>query len=83
MSVHRTIYNDDQAIFRDAVRKFVAAEIAPHFSRWEEQGIVDRGNHARVDFSLSMIAVERQECKHATLLAPELTVSAPISRPHY
>jgi acyl-CoA dehydrogenase len=42
MLVHRAIYNDDQAIFRDAVRRFVLEEIAPNFSRWEEKGIVDR-----------------------------------------
>jgi acyl-CoA dehydrogenase len=29
-------------LFRDSVRKFAAAEIAPHFARWEETGIVDR-----------------------------------------
>ena len=233
MLAHRTIYSDDHAIFRDAVRKFVTAEIAPSFSRWEELGIVDRdywakggaagllcpqvperyggpggsfkhnaiigeeigyagfagplsnfsvhsdvcagyilsqgseeqkshwlprmvsgesvcaiamtepgtgsdlqavrtravrngdeyavtgaktfisngqhadlvivvarsgdapgakgsaylwwdfGNHARVDFPLFMISVERQECGRATIRAPELTVSAPINRPHY
>jgi alkylation response protein AidB-like acyl-CoA dehydrogenase len=42
MLEHRTIYSEDYAIFRDTVRRFVAAEIAPNFSRWEEQGIVDR-----------------------------------------
>jgi alkylation response protein AidB-like acyl-CoA dehydrogenase len=47
MLAHRTIYSDDHAIFRDAVRKFVTAEIAPSFSRWEELGIVDRDYWAK------------------------------------
>lgn len=36
--------NDDpaQASYRDMVRRFAAAEIAPHFERWEAEGIVDR-----------------------------------------
>jgi alkylation response protein AidB-like acyl-CoA dehydrogenase len=39
---HRAVYNDDHAIFRDAVRRFIAEQIAPNFARWEERGIVDR-----------------------------------------
>jgi alkylation response protein AidB-like acyl-CoA dehydrogenase len=42
MLAHRNIYSEEHAIFRDTVRKFVLAEITPHFSRWEAQGIVDR-----------------------------------------
>lgn len=42
MLAHRSVYNEEHAIFRDAVRRFVAAEIAPHFARWEDRGIVDR-----------------------------------------
>ena len=34
--------NDELALFRDAVRRFVAAEIAPHEARWEAQQHVDR-----------------------------------------
>lgn len=39
---HRSIYNEDDSMFRDAVRGFIKAEITPHFERWEETGIVDR-----------------------------------------
>jgi alkylation response protein AidB-like acyl-CoA dehydrogenase len=39
---HRPVYDTEQAIFRDACRSFAAREIAPHFSRWESAGIVDR-----------------------------------------
>jgi alkylation response protein AidB-like acyl-CoA dehydrogenase len=42
MLVHRGIYGQEHAIFRDAVRRFIAEHITPHFVRWEEQGIVDR-----------------------------------------
>ena len=42
MLPHRAIYDRDHAIFRDTVRRFAAEEIAPHFARWEEAGIVDR-----------------------------------------
>jgi acyl-CoA dehydrogenase len=41
MLIHREVYGDDLSIFRDAVRRFIAVEIAPHFSTWEEKGIVD------------------------------------------
>jgi acyl-CoA dehydrogenase len=34
--------SDELAMFRDAVRKFVAAEFAPHEARWEAQQHVDR-----------------------------------------
>src|SRR5688572_25356780 len=28
--------------FRDTVRRFLEREVAPHYERWERQGIVDR-----------------------------------------
>lgn len=40
--IPRTLYNADHESFRDALRRFVEAEIAPHHARWEEQGYVDR-----------------------------------------
>lgn len=42
MLAHRSVYDEEHAIFRDAVRRFIATEIAPNFARWEERGIVDR-----------------------------------------
>ena len=42
MLPHRAVYNEEQGMFRDAVRGFIKAEIAPHFERWEAAGIVDR-----------------------------------------
>ncbi|MES2682020.1 MAG: acyl-CoA dehydrogenase family protein [Pseudomonadota bacterium] len=42
MLPHRSVYNEEHALFRDAVRGFIKAEIAPHFARWEQAHIVDR-----------------------------------------
>lgn len=35
-------FTEDQIMFRDAYRKFLASEIAPHMEDWREAGIVDR-----------------------------------------
>jgi acyl-CoA dehydrogenase len=35
-------FTEDQVIFRDAYRKFLASEIEPHMEEWREAGIVDR-----------------------------------------
>jgi acyl-CoA dehydrogenase len=42
MLTHRPVYDADHRNYRESVRKFVANEIAPHFERWEDAGIVDR-----------------------------------------
>lgn len=39
---HRPVFNEDQRLFREAVRRFLATEIAPNFERWEKAEIVDR-----------------------------------------
>lgn len=40
--MERTLFNDEHKMFRDAFRRFVEKEIAPHHAHWEEQGIVPR-----------------------------------------
>jgi alkylation response protein AidB-like acyl-CoA dehydrogenase len=40
--IERTLYSPDHESFRDALRRFAEAEVAPHHARWEEQGYVDR-----------------------------------------
>ncbi len=35
-------FTEEQEMFRDAYRRFLEAEIAPHMDAWREQGIVDR-----------------------------------------
>ncbi|MGV0819078.1 acyl-CoA dehydrogenase family protein [Martelella sp. AMO21009] len=42
MLMNRAIYQDDHAQLRDSLRRFAAEEIAPHFERWEETGMVNR-----------------------------------------
>ncbi|MFN3725502.1 MAG: acyl-CoA dehydrogenase family protein [Allosphingosinicella sp.] len=38
----RTAFGEEHELFREAVRRFFAAEAVPHLERWEEEGIVDR-----------------------------------------
>jgi acyl-CoA dehydrogenase len=47
MLAQRRVYDEEHAIFRDAVRRFIADEIAPNFARWEQAGIVDRAYWSR------------------------------------
>ncbi len=35
-------FTEEQLMFRDAYRKFLAAEIVPHMEAWREAGIIDR-----------------------------------------
>ena len=35
-------FTEDQNLFRDAYRRFIAEEVAPNMDRWREAGIVDR-----------------------------------------
>ncbi len=38
----RTLFTDEHRMFRDAVRRFIEKEIAPHHDQWEKDGIVPR-----------------------------------------
>jgi len=40
--MQRLIFEAEHETFRDTVRRFIQAEIAPHTPRWREQGYVDR-----------------------------------------
>lgn len=40
-------FTEEQHMFRDAYRKFLAAEIVPHMESWREAGIVDRSAFRR------------------------------------
>jgi alkylation response protein AidB-like acyl-CoA dehydrogenase len=40
--IPRTLFSPEHDQFRDAVKRFIEREIAPHYARWEEQGMVDR-----------------------------------------
>ena len=38
----KRVFTEEQVIFRDAYRKFLAQEIVPQMETWREQGMVDR-----------------------------------------
>jgi len=38
----RELFNEDHEAFRDTVRRFIEHEIAPHHTKWEEDGVVPR-----------------------------------------
>ncbi|MNQ21678.1 Acyl-CoA dehydrogenase [compost metagenome] len=38
----RRVFRDDHELFRDQVRRFVASEIAPHYTEWEKAGVTPR-----------------------------------------
>jgi acyl-CoA dehydrogenase len=38
----RTIFSEEHQLFRKSFRQFLDKEIAPHYPRWREAGIVDR-----------------------------------------
>jgi alkylation response protein AidB-like acyl-CoA dehydrogenase len=40
--MRRTLFDDEHDLFRDSVRRFIAAEAAPHNEQWEQAGLVDR-----------------------------------------
>ncbi|MCA9652921.1 MAG: acyl-CoA dehydrogenase family protein [Myxococcales bacterium] len=40
--MRRTLFSEEHAIYRDAVRRFVEREVVPHQERWREAGTVDR-----------------------------------------
>jgi long-chain-acyl-CoA dehydrogenase len=42
MELNRIDSNEECRQFRESVRRFIDKEITPNFSRWEEEGIVDR-----------------------------------------
>ena len=38
----RTAFNEDHALFRDQVRKFLDREMTPYLEQWERDGITPR-----------------------------------------
>ncbi|MEH6758558.1 MAG: acyl-CoA dehydrogenase family protein [Parasphingorhabdus sp.] len=40
--MQRTIFEPEHEQFRDSVRRFMQAEVAPHADRWRKEGMVDR-----------------------------------------
>jgi alkylation response protein AidB-like acyl-CoA dehydrogenase len=42
MTIERTLFNEEHAMWREAVRRFVEKEIVPFHAQWEHDGIVPR-----------------------------------------
>ena len=40
--MQRRIFDDDHNLFRESVRDFVAREVTPHVTKWEEAGAVEK-----------------------------------------
>ena len=40
--LERTLFGEEHALFRDTVRRFIEAEIAPYHAQWERDGCVPR-----------------------------------------
>ncbi len=40
--IPRTLFSEEHAIFRESVRRFIAAEITPYHAQWEKDGMVPR-----------------------------------------
>ena len=38
----RAIYETDHELFRESAREFIAREVTPNVTKWEEAGIVDK-----------------------------------------
>jgi acyl-CoA dehydrogenase len=54
-------FTEEQVMFREAYRRFLEQEIAPHVPQWEEQGIVDRSAYRKAgDQGFLMIWPEEQ-----------------------
>ncbi len=45
--MQRTLFTSEHLLFQHSFRTFVEREIAPHYARWEQEGIVDRACWAR------------------------------------
>ncbi len=40
--IPRTLFSAEHELFRDQVRRFIAAEVTPYHAEWEKDGIVPR-----------------------------------------
>jgi acyl-CoA dehydrogenase len=40
--IPRKIFAEEHEIFRNSVRRFFDAEVAPHYDTWEEEGMAPR-----------------------------------------
>ncbi len=58
--MRRTGFAPEHLDYRESVRRFIAEEVAPHYERWEREGIVDRRLFA-VAAEKGMLAIQVPE----------------------
>ncbi len=58
--MRRVIFEPEHEQFRDSVRRFMQAEVAPHAERWREAGIVDREAYTKAG-EQGLLCVDAEE----------------------
>ena len=58
--MRRVIFESEHEQFRDSVRRFMQAEVAPHAERWREAGIVDREAYTKAG-AQGLLCVDAEE----------------------
>lgn len=58
--MRRVIFESEHEQFRDSVRRFMQAEVAPHADRWREAGIVDRETYLKAG-AQGLLCVDAEE----------------------
>ncbi len=58
--MRRVIFESEHEQFRDSVRRFMQAEVAPHAERWREAGIVDREAYTKAG-EQGLLCVDAEE----------------------
>jgi acyl-CoA dehydrogenase len=58
--MRRMIFESEHEQFRDSVRRFMQAEVAPHADRWREAGMVDRETYLKAG-AQGLLCVDAEE----------------------
>ncbi|MCW1402535.1 acyl-CoA dehydrogenase family protein [Novosphingobium sp.] len=58
--MRRVIFESEHEQFRDSVRRFMQAEVAPHADRWREAGMVDRETYLKAG-AQGLLCVDAEE----------------------
>ncbi len=58
--MRRMIFESEHEQFRDSVRRFMLAEVAPHADRWREAGMVDRETYLKAG-AQGLLCVDAEE----------------------
>ena len=62
--MRRTVYNDEHKAFGEAVAAFLASEVTPYQSEWEEAGVVPRKLYTALA-RLGVIDLRLERYQHA------------------